>query len=66
LLWLTGTLADFYRVPYTVQWARGIIGREMLGSTGIGLGVAMPHQYQCKTPAPHVPAHPVAQVVGAE
>jgi hypothetical protein len=50
VLWLAGTLADYYRVPYAEQWARGMIGREMLGSTGIGLGVAMPHQYQCQTP----------------
>jgi len=27
-----------------------MIGREMLGSTGIGCGVAMPHQYQRQTP----------------
>jgi mannitol/fructose-specific phosphotransferase system IIA component len=50
VLWLTGTLADYYRVPYAEQWARGMIGREMLGCTGIGQGVAIPHQYQRQTP----------------
>jgi hypothetical protein len=52
VLWLADTLADHYRVPYAEQWARGIIGRESLGSTSLGDGVAMPHQYQYGTPAP--------------
>jgi mannitol/fructose-specific phosphotransferase system IIA component len=50
ILWLTGTLADHYQVPYAEQWARGMIGREMLGCTCLGEGVAIPHQYQGQTP----------------
>jgi hypothetical protein len=52
IIWLADMLAEYYRMPYLEAWARGMVSREMLGSTGIGLGAAFVHQYQCRTPGP--------------
>ena len=47
ILWLTNELTRFYAASeWWEEWAYHMTSREALGSTGIGHGSAMPHQYQ--------------------
>jgi hypothetical protein len=50
ILRLMHVITDHYRAPYLFEpWATGLAKREALGSTGLGYGFGLLHQYQDKS-----------------
>ena len=44
-------LSDYYQAPEAfIDWATGLVSRESLGSSGIGLHVGLVHEFQRATP----------------
>lgn len=51
LITVVKILTDYYRVPqYFEGWADRLVKRERLGSTGIGGGLGIVHEFQAKRP----------------